>query len=242
LSAAQARVKVVGEAIVPAEIHVLYFAAARELCGCTGEALAIAGEGTSVRAVLAAIAERHAPMRPVIDRMRVAVNGELVQGDAAIGPGDEVAVLPPVAGGASGAVAICALSATPLSVDVVLAAVRRAEAGGIAVFIGTVRDHADGKPVARLDYEAHPELAAREMQRVLEEVAREHPDVRVGALHRTGELAVGDVAVIVAASAPHRAEAFSACRAAIERIKERVPIWKKEWAPDGAAHWVNLEG
>jgi molybdopterin synthase catalytic subunit len=66
--------------------------------------------------------------------------------------------------------------------------------------------------------------------------------VRLAALHRTGELAVGDVAVIVAASAPHRAEAFAACRDAIERIKERVPIWKKEWAPDGSAHWVNLEG
>lgn len=224
------------------EIQVLYFAAARELCGCARETLAIAGERSSVRDVLETIAERHAALRPLIARMRVAVNGELVQADAVVAAGDEVAVLPPVAGGSGGGIALCALQATPLSVDGVLAAVRRAGAGGVALFIGTVRDHADGKPVARLDYEAHPELAEREMRRVLEDIARAQPEVCLAALHRTGELAVGDLAVIVAASAPHRAEAFAACREAIERIKERVPIWKKEWAPDGSAHWVNLTG
>jgi molybdopterin synthase catalytic subunit len=221
---------------------VLYFAAARELCGTAREAIAIDGERTTVRALLETIARRHAAMSPLIHRMRVAVNGELVQVDQAVVAGDEVSVLPPVAGGSSGKVVLCALSSSPISVDAVLAAVRHAEAGGIALFIGTVRDHADGKPVARLDYEAHPELAAREMERVLEEIARVSPRVRLAALHRTGELAVGDLAVIVGASAPHRAEAFAACRDAIERIKARVPIWKKEWAPDGSAHWVNLEG
>jgi molybdopterin synthase catalytic subunit len=227
---------------VAADVQVLYFAAARELCGAAREAITLDGERTTVRALLETIARRHAPIAPLIHRMRVAVNGELVQLDHAVAAGDEVSVLPPVAGGSSGTVVLCALSSSPLSVDAVLAAVRHAQAGGIALFIGTVRDHADGKPVARLDYEAHPELAAREMERVLEEVARVSPHVRLAALHRTGELVVGDLAVIVAASAPHRAEAFAACRDAIERIKERVPIWKKEWAPDGSAHWVNLEG
>jgi molybdopterin converting factor subunit 1 len=227
---------------VPADVRVLYFAAARELCGTAAEAIAIDGEGTTVGVLLQAIAGRHPGLRPLIHRMRVAVNGELVQGDQPIAAGDEVAVLPPVAGGSSGTVVLCALQSSPLSVDAVLAAVRNAEAGGVALFIGTVRDHAGGKPVARLDYEAHPELAAREMERVLEEIARVQPHVRLAALHRTGQLAVGELAVIVAASAPHRAEAFAACRDAIERIKERVPIWKKEWAPDGSAHWVNLEG
>jgi MoaE-MoaD fusion protein len=227
---------------VPADVQVLYFAAARELCGTPREAIAIDGERTTVRALLQTIAQRHAAIAPLIQRMRVAVNGEIVHVDHVLAAGDEVSVLPPVAGGSSGKVVLCALSSTPLSIDAVLSEVRHAEAGGIALFIGTVRDHADGKSVARLDYEAHPELAAREMERVLEEIARAAPHVRLAALHRTGELAVGDLAVIVAASAPHRAEAFAACRDAIERIKERVPIWKKEWAPDGSAHWVNLEG
>ncbi len=111
----------------------------------------------------------------------------------------------------------------------------------MAIFTGIVRDHADGQAVARLDYEAHPEMATKEMRRVLEGIATEIPSVRFAATHRVGKLEVGDLAVVVAASAPHRAEAFAACRLAIDRIKETVPIWKKEWGPDGEAHWVNLE-
>ena len=109
------------------------------------------------------------------------------------------------------------------------------------MFQGVVRDHADGKPVARLDYEAHESLAEKEIQRVLLKVAEEHPGVRIAAAHRVGQLAVGDIAVCVAVSGAHRDEAFAACRSAIDRIKETVPIWKKEWGPGGEAHWVNLE-
>jgi molybdopterin synthase catalytic subunit len=119
---------------------------------------------------------------------------------------------------------------------------RAPEVGGIALFIGTVRDHAGGRSVVRLDYEAHPELAQQEMTRILQALGAEHPGVRMAALHRVGELAIGELAVIVGASSPHRAEAFAACRAAIERIKERVPIWKKEWSDDGSGTWVNLDG
>ena len=121
-----------------------------------------------------------------------------------------------------------------------LAALQAPAIRRIALFVGTVRDHADGKPVARLDYEAHP-LAAREISRVLDAIAAGTPGVRLAAVHRSGQLVVGDLAVIVGAAAAHRAEAFAACRDAIEQIKALVPIWKKEWAPDGSAHWVNLE-
>jgi molybdopterin converting factor subunit 1 len=225
------------------EVHVLYFAAARELCGCASEHVALEPGVTTARELLALLGARHARLQPLLHRMRLAVNGEIAGDTQAIAAGDEVAVLPPVAGGSgNAAVALCALRATPLSVDEVLAAVRRPEAGAVALFIGTVRDHADGQSVARLDYEAHTTLAERELRAVLDELSAEQPLVRFGALHRTGELVVGDLAVIVAASAPHRAEAFAACSQAIERIKARVPIWKKEWAADGSAHWVNLEG
>lgn len=219
-------------------VEIRYFAAARELCGTDHESLALPAATTRARDVLALLAERHPRLAPVVARMRLAVNGAIVHDDDPVRPGDELAVLPPVAGGAP---RLCALRDTPLSLDEALAAVRHAGAGAVAVFVGTVRDQADGKPVARLDYEAHPELAEREMHAILDEIEHASPGVRLSALHRTGQLAVGDIAVLVATRAPHRGEAFAACRDAIERIKARVPIWKHEWAPDGSAHWVNLE-
>ncbi len=221
------------------EVEVHYFAAARELCGCDRERVALEDDATDGRALLELLARRHPRFAPFVSRMRLAVNGEIVAFDSPVAAGDEIAVLPPVAGGST-PIVLCAVRDTPLSVDEVLAALKAPDVGGIALFVGTVRDHADGKPVARLDYEAHPH-AARDIDRVLAEIAAIAPGVRLAAVHRTGQLAVGDLAVIVGAGAAHRAEAFSACRDAIERIKERVPIWKKEWAPDGSAHWVNLE-
>jgi molybdopterin synthase catalytic subunit len=225
---------------VSGEVTVLYFAAARELCGCERERFLLAGTSASAVELLALVAERHPPFAPYAGRMRLAINGDIAHDAAArVHAGDEIAVLPPVAGGSSG-VLLCAVRERALSVDEALGAVTHAGAGAVALFVGCVRDHADGKAVARLDYEAHPSLAEREMNAVLSDVAASHPGVRLAALHRTGQLALGDLAVVVAASAPHRAEAFAACRQAIERIKERVPIWKKEWAPDGSANWVNL--
>ena len=129
------------------------------------------------------------------------------------------------------------LRETPLSIDEVVASVRRPGAGGIAVFVGVVRDESDGRAVTRLDYSAYQAMARREMQTIAEEIANEIQGARVGVAHRLGELVVGDAAIVCAASAPHRAEAFSACRALVDRIKARVPIWKREWGPDGAA-WV----
>ena len=218
-----------------------YFAAARELAGKERERLRLERSPSTVREVLEQIGRQCAALAPLLHRMRLAVNGEVAAAGDAVRDGDEVAVLPPVAGGA-GAVPLCALRAAPLSVDEALAAVRAPGMGAEVVFVGSVRDHADGKSVARLDYEAHASMAEREMGRILREIASARPEVRLAALHRVGELAVGDLAVVVAAAAPHRAEAFEACREAIEQIKQRVPIWKKEWAPDGSANWVNLKG
>lgn len=220
-----------------------YFAAARDLAGCAEEDVALGEGALAPAAVLRQLAERHPRLRGYAERMRLAVNGELAGPDAAVRDGDEVDVLPPVAGGSPDpAVPLVAIRDEPLSLDECMDAVRHPGAGGIALFTGVVRDHAEGKPVARLDYEAHPTLADKELRRVLEDLARQRPNVRLAATHRIGELEVGDLAVVIAASAPHRAEAFEACRAAIDRIKESVPIWKKEWEPEGAARWVNLEG
>jgi molybdopterin synthase catalytic subunit len=130
------------------------------------------------------------------------------------------------------------LSDVPVDAGSLLDAVRRDGDGGLALFVGVVRDHNDGRRVDRLEYEAYGPMAEREMARIAEELARTHPEAQVVFRHRVGALSVGDVAVAVAAAAPHRAEAFAACRAGIEAIKARVPIWKKEFSPSGST-WVD---
>jgi molybdopterin synthase catalytic subunit len=129
------------------------------------------------------------------------------------------------------------LRATALSLDEVVAHVSRPGAGGIATFVGVVRDESDGRAVTRLDYSAYEAMAKREMTKIADELEKEITGVRLSAIHRVGSLGVGDAAIICAASAPHRGEAFQACRELIDRIKARVPIWKREYGPDGAA-WV----
>lgn len=128
---------------------------------------------------------------------------------------------------------------TALSVDEVMRAVAHPGAGGTTVFVGAVRDENEGQPITLLEYEAYGSMAVKEMQRIAEEIAREVPGARLAVLHRVGRLAVGDLAVVCAASAPHREEAFRACRLLIDRIKERVPIWKREHGPDGP-YWVGF--
>lgn len=132
------------------------------------------------------------------------------------------------------------LRAEPLSVDAAIAAVLHDGAGGIAVFLGTVRDVNDGRAVSLLEYEAYASMAGAEMERIAAEIETEIAGVRVAAHHRTGALRVGEISVICAASAPHRGEAFRACRSMIDRLKERVPIWKREHGPDGP-YWVGWE-
>jgi molybdopterin synthase catalytic subunit len=127
---------------------------------------------------------------------------------------------------------------TPLSVDEVVALVSAPNAGGIALFLGAVRDHDHGREVTALDYSAHPS-AADLLRKVGEDVAAQHPEVvALAAIHRVGPLGIGDLAVVVGASAPHRAEAFAACRAFIDTLKEHVPIWKHEQFADGDQSWV----
>jgi molybdopterin synthase catalytic subunit len=111
-------------------------------------------------------------------------------------------------------------------------------AGGTCVFLGTVRDHSEAGAVTGLTYEAWEELAVRRLDELGEELFARWSPCRVALVHRWGELAVGDVSVAIAVSAPHRAEAFEACRHAIERLKQDVPIWKKEHLVSGESDWV----
>lgn len=126
---------------------------------------------------------------------------------------------------------------TPLSVDEVRAAVSHPSAGGIAMFVGAVRDHDHGRSVASLSYTAHPSAVA-ELHRVAEKVAASFSVRALAAVHRVGDLAVGDLAVVVAVACDHRAEAFDACRVLIDELKATVPIWKHQQFPGGEGEWV----
>jgi molybdopterin synthase catalytic subunit len=124
-----------------------------------------------------------------------------------------------------------------LSPAEVLAAVDDPGAGGVTLFVGTVRDHDGGRDVKDLSYSAHPS-AIEVMRSVAQGVVAEHDVVALAAVHRVGDLAIGDIAVVVAVSCGHRGEAFVACRALIDRIKEQVPIWKHQMFRDGSSEWV----
>jgi molybdopterin synthase catalytic subunit len=130
------------------------------------------------------------------------------------------------------------ITSDPLSVDEALASVADPGAGGTCVFIGTVRDHSDAGHVTGLTYEAWDDLAVARLRTIAEEILSGWPTRRVAILHRTGDLGINEASVVVAASAPHRADAFEGCRHGIERLKQDAPIWKKEGLDSGEAHWV----
>ncbi len=130
------------------------------------------------------------------------------------------------------------VTSEPISAQEALDFVADGAAGGTCVFVGTVRDHSAAGAVTGLTYEAWDELAPTRLREIADEVFEKWPTRKVALLHRTGELAVGEISVVVACSAPHRADAFDACRYGIERLKQDVPIWKKEHQAEGGSHWV----
>ncbi|MGW5094870.1 molybdenum cofactor biosynthesis protein MoaE [Streptomyces nodosus] len=134
-------------------------------------------------------------------------------------------------------VRLVAVRDTPLSVDEVFRAVGHEAAGGIALFVGTVRNHDGGAAVDALGYTCHPSAEA-ELRRVAEKIAANHPVRALAAVHRVGDLGIGDLAVVVAVACAHRGEAFDACRALIDDLKREVPIWKHQKFSDGTEDWV----
>lgn len=135
---------------------------------------------------------------------------------------------------------LVAIRDTPLDNLEVENAVAHSGAGAVVSFVGRVRDHNDGMPITRLEYEAYPSMATREMLRIVGSIEQRLPGTRLAVLHRIGALEVGDAAIICAASAAHRSDAFTACRLLIDEVKATVPIWKREYGPDGP-YWVGWE-
>jgi MoaE-MoaD fusion protein len=160
-----------------------------------------------------------------------AVNREYAPPDRELTDGDEVAIIPPVSGGAF------RLSDGPLSLDAVVDEVRADEAGAIATFVGTTRVHSRGRTVTHLEYEAYPGMAEEVMAGIADELKRRYELCAVAIHHRVGRVGIGEPSVVIAISAPHRQDALAACKDAIDTLKETVPLWKKE-VYEGGEEWI----
>jgi molybdopterin synthase catalytic subunit/molybdopterin converting factor small subunit len=160
-----------------------------------------------------------------------AVNKAYAERDRPLADGDEVALIPPVSGGAF------LLSEEPLSLDLAVDEVRDERAGAIATFTGTTRIESRGRVVEHLDYEAYEGMAEAVMAEIAESLHSRYALCAIAIHHRVGRVAIGDTSVVIAVSAPHRGEALAACKDAIDTLKERVPLWKKE-VYDGGEEWI----
>lgn len=218
-------------------VRILLFAGLRERLRSDWVELELP-EGVTVAQLLAALGEAHPTLRELLPPCRVAVEQEFVGPGHPVRAGDEVAVIPPVSGGHGPAEDDrFYLGDEPLVLDRVIAAVEARRTGGVVTFVGKVRDHSRGHAIDHLEYEAYAPMALKVMRKIAAEVEAEVADSSVAVHHRLGRLTIGESAVVIAAAAPHRAEAFAACRAVIERLKQDVPIWKREVAVDGTT-WV----
>jgi len=210
------------------------FARLREQAGTDCELVDLAG--ATVQDVYNALRQRHPALEPDLAMIRPARNQDFTEWSERVADGDEVAFIPPVSGGA-GAAALIELTTEPLDARRLESAVSHAGAGAICTFTGIVRDNSRGEAVTHLAYEAYEGMAERQMRAIVDEIAERWPDARVAMAHRTGTLQIGEPSVVVSVSCPHRAEAIAACKWGIDRLKESVPIWKKEFARSGAV-WI----
>jgi molybdopterin synthase catalytic subunit len=215
-------------------VVVKLFGAVREAVGAKLLTVVVP-DGCPVAELRSRLAREHPVFDQFGDRLAVSLNYEIASPDAVLHEGDEVAFLPPVSGGSQ---ASCTLSERPLDVAETIARVSGPGRGGIVTFLGAVRDESRGRSIRHLEYDAYPEMAEREMQKIAAAAAERWPGVQVAIAHRAGQLAIGELAVVIAAAAPHRGDAFEACRFAIDTLKQTVPIWKKEVATDGE-YWVD---
>lgn len=188
-------------------------------------------EPATVRDLLEAVAQKHPALAPLLGSCFVSLNHEYAAPDQAIAPGDEIALLPPVSGGEEERFSI---TEEPLSADKLVRLVSNPHAGAILTFVGTVREFTHGRRTVFLSYEAYAPMAVEKMKQVAAEIEERWPGAQVAMQHRVGVLQAEEIAVVVAVATAHRNESFEAGRYAIERLKQIVPIWKKEIWEDGS--------
>ncbi len=218
------------------KIRVLYFGFIRERVAQRRDERMSMPEGSTLRDVVDLLSTAYPRFGEARGLVKLAVNEEMAPPEQALRDGDVVALIPPVAGG-SGPYA--RVVDRPPDLEQIVRAVTGPGQGGVVSFIGLVRGDNDGKAVSRLEYEAYRPMAERSLGEIVTRCELIAPGVRVAVAHRVGLLEVGDIAVVIAAAAPHRAEAFQAARMCIELIKLETTIWKKEYGPDGA-DWIGV--
>jgi len=197
-------------------------------------------EGGTVESAWTAVVARHPDLAKFRPFTLFAVGHEYVTPEHPLRPDDELCLFPPVSGGRDHDV--YRVVEAPLSPDAAAAAVDDPGAGGVVIFSGVVRNETAGRPVKFLEYEAHVPMAEAKLREIGAALHTRWPGVRrVAMLHRVGRLEIGEVSVLIAVAAAHRAEAFEACRYAIDTLKASVPVWKKEHFEDGEV-WVSLQG
>ena len=217
-------------------IHCLYFASLKEAAG-TGQEQLVLPEPCQVRTLLSHLEALHPSLSKHAGRYQVAVQQEISDLTRTLRDGDEVALIPPVSGGAPDSVR---LLTGEIEASAVLKAVERSDCGAIVLFLGTVRDfaHSEGRPqVQHIDYTAYEKMAEKEMLRLVSQVKGQWDLGNVAMWHRLGNVPAGATSVAVAVSSCHRQEAFEASRWLIDQLKLKVPLWKKEVGPQGEV-WI----
>jgi molybdopterin synthase catalytic subunit len=230
------------------QVRVLFFGVLKDLLSSSGEAVTLP-DGATVAQLMEQLRNGNgidhraeSAGHPVWSALAVAVNREYAAASAVLHEGDEVALLPPVSGGADvAAVApIVALTREPIDRDALVAALQQPGDGAVVVFDGIVRDNTRGRKTLYLDYEAYEEMAVNQMQKLAREAGERFAIDRVGAVHRLGRLEIGESSIVIVVTSAHRAAAFDACRWLIDTLKRTVPVWKKEHFADGAV-WKDGE-
>ena len=217
-------------------VKIRLFAGLHDLLGSREIAIELA-EGATVATLRDELQRLYPIVTPYLPTLICAVDEEYVDPEHTLHDGDDVAIIPPVSGG-SELLGPFEVTAQPLDAQRLVAAVRKDESGALVLFYGVARNHADGRRVVALEYDAYPSMAERKLREVAAEIAGRWPITGIGIFHRTGRLAIGEASLLVAVSSAHRREAFEACHQAVDRIKQTVPIWKKEIWEDGDGAWV----
>jgi MoaE-MoaD fusion protein len=220
------------------KIRLLAFATAADALG-TGETELEIPDGSRVADLRQRLDRDHPGLAPLWPRLAIAVDGRIVPPDTYLEDGVEVALLPPVSGGADEPLR-AELVDGPIDTDRVVAAVSSPGYGAVVVFLGTVRDHHAGRAVEHLTYSAYRPMALEGLRRIVADLESAAP-VRAAIVHRLGEVPVGEPSVAIAVGSPHRAAAYDASRTALERLKAEIPIWKREHYADGEAAWREEE-
>ena len=219
------------------DIHVVAFATAADALG-GGERDVTLPDGATVADLRRLLEEAHPALVPHWPRLAVAIDGRLVGAEAELPDGCEVALLPPVSGGAPEPPV---LVDGPLDVAAATARVTSPRRGAVVTFLGTVRNHHRGRPVERLTYDAYRPMAEEGLRRIAGELEKAGEELAVVIVHRLGDVPAGEASVVIAVGSPHRGAAYEASRVALERLKKEVPIWKKEHYGDGVAEWREEE-